>query len=127
MGDGAWWHAGATADAGDPVRRAAVEEPRSVRRRHRAVAVRRSLLDVAPYMYDAWDPRLTLLGGGTGNDSFHDWIYLFESVGQLRHARGFGAFTHALGVGLVLLALAWAAGVLRLQRRRPGGNVLIER
>ena len=86
-----------------------------------------SLLDIAPYMYDAWEPRLTLLGGGTGDDSFHDWIYLFDSVHQLRHAQAIGAFTHAAGVAVVLLALAWAAGVLRLQRRRIDGNVLIER
>ena len=86
-----------------------------------------SVLDVAPYMYDAWEPRLTLLGGGTGNDSFHDWIYLFDSVNQLHHARGIGAFTHALGVAIVLLALAWGAGVLRLQRRHLAGDVLVER
>ena len=86
-----------------------------------------SVLDVAPYMYDAWAPRLTLLGGGTGNDSFHDWIYLFDSVHQLAHAQRIGAFTHALGVGIVLLALAWGASVLRLQRRRVAGTVLVER
>jgi hypothetical protein len=86
-----------------------------------------SLLDIAPYMYDAWEPRLTLLGGGTGSDSFHDWIYLYDSVHQLRHAHGIGAFTHAAGVGVVLLALAWAAGVLRLQRRRIAGDVPVER
>ena len=86
-----------------------------------------SVLDVAPYMYDALEPQLTLLGGGTGNDSFHDWIYLFDSVHQLAHARRIGAFTHALGVGIVLLALAWGAAVLRLQRRRIAGNVLVER
>ena len=86
-----------------------------------------SVLDVAPYMYDAWEPQLTLLGGGTGNDSFHDWIYLFDSVNQLHHAQRIGAFTHALGVGLVLLALAWGAGVLRRQRRRIAGTVLVER
>ena len=86
-----------------------------------------SVLDVSPYMYDAWQPQLTLLGGGTGNDSFHDWIYLFDSVDQLHHAQRIGALTHALGTGLVLLALAWGAGVLRLQRRRIAGNVLVER
>ena len=86
-----------------------------------------SVLDVAPYMYDAWEPRLMLLGGGTGNDSFHDWIYLFDSVSQLHHAQRIGAFTHALGVAIVLLALAWGAGVLRLQRRHLAGNVLVER
>lgn len=86
-----------------------------------------SVLDVAPYMYDAWEPQLTLLGGGTGNDSFHDWIYLFDSVNQLHHAQRIGAFTHALGAVIVLLALAWGAGVLHLQRRRIAGTVLIER
>ena len=86
-----------------------------------------AMLDVAPYMYDALEPQLTLLGGGTGNDSFHDWIYLFDSVHQVHHAQRIGAFTHALGAAIVLLALAWGAGVLRLQRRRIAGTVLIER
>ena len=86
-----------------------------------------SVLDVAPYMYDAWEPQLTLLGGGTGNDSFHDWMYLFDSVNQLHHAQRIGAFTHGLGVAIVVLALAWGAALLRLQRRRIGGKVLDER
>ena len=86
-----------------------------------------SVMDVAPYMYDAWEPRLTLLGGGTGNDSFHDWIYLFDSMNQLHHAQRIGGATHAVGVAVVLLALAWGAGVLRLQRRRVAGSVLDER
>jgi hypothetical protein len=86
-----------------------------------------SVLDVAPYMYDAFDPQLTLLGGGTGNDSFHDWIYLFDSVNLVHRAQRIGALTHALGVGIVLLALGWAGGVLRLQRRHIAGVVLDER
>jgi hypothetical protein len=86
-----------------------------------------SVMDVAPYMYDAWEPRLTLLGGGTGNDTFHDWMYLFDSMNQLHHAQRIGAVTHAAGVAIVLLAIAWGAGVLRLQRRRLAGSVLVER
>ncbi len=86
-----------------------------------------SVLDVAPYMYDAWEPQLTLLGGGTGGDSFHDWIYLFDSMNLLHRAQRIGALTHALGLGIVLLALTWGAGVLRLQRRRLAGDVLVER
>ena len=86
-----------------------------------------SVLDVAPYMYDALEPQLTLLGGGTSNDSFHDWIYLFDSVHQLAHAQRIGAFTHALGVGIVLLAVGWGAALLRWQRRRIAGAVLVER
>jgi len=86
-----------------------------------------SVLDIAPYMFDAWEPRLSLLGGGTGNDSFHDWIYLFDSVNQLHHAQRIGAVTHAVGVAVVLLALAWGAGVLRLQWRLLGGHLRPER
>lgn len=86
-----------------------------------------SVMDVAPYMYDAWEPRLTLLGGGTGNDSFHDWIYLFDSMNQLHHAQRIGAIAHAVGIAIMLLAIAWGAGVLRLQRRRLAGDVLVER
>ena len=85
-----------------------------------------SVLDVAPYMYDALHPQLMLTTGTTGEDGPHDWIYLFSSVGQLAHAQGIGAFTHAAGVGVVVLALAWGAGVLRLQRRRVAGHVLFE-
>ena len=42
-----------------------------------------SLLDVAPYMYDARDPQLMLLTGTTGENGPHDWIYLFSSLGWL--------------------------------------------
>ena len=86
-----------------------------------------SIVDVSAYMYDALDPQLTLLGGGTGNDSFHDWIWLFDSMHVLPRAQRIGAFFHALGTGVVALALAWGAGVLRLQKRRLAGTMLVER
>ena len=83
-----------------------------------------SLLDVAPYMYDALDPQLTLLGGGTGQDSFHDWIYLFESMNALARSQATGRAAHMLGALVVLLALAWAAWILRRQYSRIAGHVL---
>ena len=86
-----------------------------------------SVLDVAPYIYDALDPQLMLLTGTTGADGPHDWIYLLDSMGKLSHAQGLGAFAHAIGVLLLVLALAWGASVLRLQKRRLAGDVLIER
>jgi len=45
-------------------------------------------IDASVYAYDAADPVLPLIGGGTGADSFHDFIFLFECYGQLHHARG---------------------------------------
>ncbi len=86
-----------------------------------------SLLDVAPYMYDALEPQLMLLSGSTGEAGGHDWIYLFESMGLRPRAQTLGAFTHKLGALVLLAALAWAAWVLALQRRRIGaGEVLHE-
>ena len=85
-----------------------------------------SLLDVAPYMYDALQPQLTLLNGSVGEEGGHDWIVLFESMGLRRRAQFIGAATHELGALVVLLALGWAAWLLVLQRRRIGGEVLHE-
>jgi hypothetical protein len=76
-----------------------------------------SLLDVAPYMYDALHPQLMLLSGSTGEAGGHDWIFLFNSMGLLGSAQRIGAFTHALGVLTVLLALVWGAVVLRAYSR----------
>ncbi|HRH86605.1 MAG TPA: hypothetical protein PLO41_07145 [Rubrivivax sp.] len=85
-----------------------------------------SLLDVAPYMYDALQPQLTLLNGSVGEQGGHDWIFLFESLGLLPRAQFIGATTHKLGALVLLLSLAWAAWLLVLQRRRIAADVLIE-
>ena len=71
-----------------------------------------SLLDLAPYIYDALHPQLILLGGHTGEDGPHDWIYLLNRLGQLNNAQRWGATAHALGGILALAALIWAVAVL---------------
>lgn len=71
-----------------------------------------SLIDLSPYIYDALHPQLTLLGGQTGEDGPHDWIYLLGRLGQLNHAQGWGAFAHAVGGLFMVLALVWAATLL---------------
>ena len=43
------------------------------------------------YAYDAADPLLPLIGGGTGADSFHDFIFLFEPLRPARPTRALGA------------------------------------
>ena len=77
-----------------------------------------SLVDASIYAYDAADPVLPLIGGGTGADSFHDFVFLFDRYGQLRHARGWAMFMKAIGVLGALASLAWAAALLVLQRER---------
>jgi hypothetical protein len=46
-----------------------------------------SLLDLAPYIYDARHPRLVLLGGHTGEDGPHDWVYLLTVFGNLQNSQ----------------------------------------
>jgi hypothetical protein len=74
-----------------------------------------SLLDIAPYVYDALEPQLMLLSGSTGEAGGHDWIYLLRSMHLLQRAHGLGAFVHAVGTLVVLAAIAWAGWLLARQ------------
>lgn len=71
-----------------------------------------SLLDLAPYIYDARAPQLVMLGGHTGEDGPHDWIYLLEAFGTVQHSQGYGSLAHTLGLLVMLLGLAWSAHTL---------------
>ena len=82
-----------------------------------------SVMDVAPYVYDALHPQLMLLSGTTGEEGGHDWIYLLSSTGLLRRAHVLGGLTHALGALVVLVSLGWAAWLLRQQYPRRAGHV----
>jgi hypothetical protein len=79
-----------------------------------------SWIDLAPYIYDALHPQLMLLGGHTGEDGPHDWIYLLDALGALPQAHTWGHRAHTLGALLMLLALGWAGWccLLAWQRRQ---------
>lgn len=77
-----------------------------------------SLLDLSPYIYDALHPQLTMLGGHTGEDGPHDWIYLLDVFGQIQRAQRWGGLAHTLGTLAVLAALGWALLVLAGQRKQ---------
>lgn len=77
-----------------------------------------SLLDIAPYVYDALHPQLVLLGGHTGEEGGHDWIYLLGETGLLQRAQGLGWLIHKLGALVVLLSIAWAGWILTRQKAR---------
>lgn len=86
-----------------------------------------STIDMAVYMYDAFDPKLMLLGGATGQESDgHDWQNTFGDLGLLRRAQGIGLFFGWVGKAMMLAALLWAAWVLRLQRARLSDAVFAE-
>jgi hypothetical protein len=71
-----------------------------------------SLIDLSPYIYDAKVPQLMLLGGHTGEDGPHDWIYLLGKFGKVQRSQSYGAWAHHLGVIFMLLSLAAAAWAL---------------
>lgn len=77
-----------------------------------------SVLDMAPYVYDALNPQLVLLGGRTGEEGGHDWIYLLSETGLLKRAQMLGALTHKLGALVMLISMGWAAWVLWQQKSR---------
>jgi len=84
-----------------------------------------STIDMAVYMYDAFDPKMMLLGGTTGAESDgHDWQNLFGDMGLLGRARGIGLFFGFAGMALMAAALAWAARILWLQRAQAGDPLL---
>ena len=75
-------------------------------------------MDLSSYIHDAADPVLPLIGGGTGADRFHDWIFLLDSFGVTARAPIYGARVHTLGILVMIAGLAWAAAVLWRQYRR---------
>ncbi len=76
-----------------------------------------SLVDLAPYIWDALEPQLILLGGHTGEDGPHDWIYLLERLGSLRRAHAWGVAAHHIGTLVMFGAVGW--GGWWLAKRRP--------
>lgn len=78
-----------------------------------------SLMDCAPYINDARDLKLQLLGGGNGEDrpGAHDWENLLNMLGMIQHERKIAWLADALGSLTVTLALAWGGYILYLQYR----------
>jgi hypothetical protein len=87
-----------------------------------------SLLDIAPYAYDALQPQLTLLGGRTGDDGGpHDWIFLLTRLGLLKRAHGVGYLFYFSGVIVLATSMYWGGWLLWRQRTRLAeGTVLDE-
>ncbi|MCL1981034.1 MAG: zinc ribbon domain-containing protein [Proteobacteria bacterium] len=82
-----------------------------------------SFMDIAPYMYDALNPKLPLLSGLTGaEDAGHDWINILSSLGMLHKAHAIARITHAFGVLLMILAQLWGALLLVRQFRLPASG-----
>jgi hypothetical protein len=77
-----------------------------------------AVMDVAPYVYDAFKPVHVLLTGRTGDNGAHDFIDVLGDLGLLHKAQPIGRGVHALGFLMMLAALAWGAWIAWQQYRR---------
>ena len=78
-----------------------------------------NLLDVAPYINDARDLKLVLLGGKTGAEvEGHDWEYLLNAMGVAYKDHAIAAAVHTIGALTMIAALAWGAIVVVRQLRQ---------
>jgi hypothetical protein len=69
-----------------------------------------NLVDLAPYIADAQSLRLVLLGGRTGAEvEGHDWEFILNSLGLSHYAHPLGYTTHAVGILIMIAALAYAS------------------
>jgi len=86
-----------------------------------------NLIDVAPYIADARELQLVLLGGMTGAEvEGHDWEYLLTAMGMAHRDHAIANAVQAIGILTMILGLAWAGFVVLSQlgmvrRGRPAG------
>jgi hypothetical protein len=72
-----------------------------------------NLVDLAPYIADATSLRLVLLGGRTGAEvEGHDWEFILNQLGISHYAHPLGYSAHAIGIAIMVGALAYASRVL---------------
>lgn len=73
-----------------------------------------NFMDVAPYINDARNMQIPLLGGGSGADrpGMHDWHNILSQLGMLESDHSLAAVINGMGILLMLLSLLWAAALL---------------
>jgi hypothetical protein len=85
-----------------------------------------SLIDAAPYIYDARAGELMLLGGVTGQEApeFHDWHNILGRLGLLSWDHSIAYGVKAIGVFLILASCVWSGWYMlrnwrNLRKSRP--------
>jgi hypothetical protein len=77
-----------------------------------------NFLDMAPYIDDARNLSLPLLGGNFGHSSpygFHDWEFILSETGLLSYDHAIAAGAKYLGSAMMMGAMLWAAYLLLVQ------------
>jgi ribosomal protein L40E len=77
-----------------------------------------SFMDIAPYINDARDMDLMLLGGVTGKETDgHDWNNILTMLGWLEYDHRLAHLTYNFGILLMVTSFAWG-GLLLLKHYR---------
>ena len=80
-----------------------------------------SLMDLAPYINDARDLQLILLGGLTGQEvEGHDWEFLLANLGWLKYDHALAHAAYRSGALLMVLTFLWGGYLLYRQYRNLG-------
>ncbi len=76
-----------------------------------------NFIDCAPYIDDALDQGMLLLGGVTGADrpGYHDWNSILGNFDVLEKHRLFATMADTMGTVLILLAIVWGGVILYRQ------------
>jgi hypothetical protein len=78
-----------------------------------------SIMDVAPYINDARDMDLMLLGGVTGKETDgHDWNNILTMLGWLEYDHRLAHLAYNFGIVLMLSSFAWGSIILWRHYRR---------
>ena len=78
-----------------------------------------SFMDIAPYINDARDMDLMLLGGVTGKETDgHDWNNILTMLGWLEYDHRLAHLTYNFGILLMLASFAWGGLLLVKHYRR---------
>lgn len=78
-----------------------------------------SFLDLAPYIGDALDQRMVLLGGHTGADApgNHDWNNILVEFNRLEKSHDYANIAELCGTILIITAMVWGGYILYRQFR----------
>lgn len=82
-----------------------------------------NFLDLAPYIDDARALQMVLLGGRTGAEvEGHDWEAILGQLGWLHLDHALARSARAIGLLVMVAALAWGLAVLRRARAASGDD-----
>ncbi len=78
-----------------------------------------SFMDLAPYINDARELKMILLGGVTGREvaDYHDWEFILRKLGCLECDHILATIAYTIGVLIMLCSFIWGGYLLVNQRK----------